>query len=472
MAMVDCYSTDTSDIGRLHPPTRNNYFFGKLLDVQHFTLEQRYVNNKRWLLNRLGFGSGVVCGLRLEVVDGQLILQPGVAIDPFGREIIVPAAVVIDPYHITDACGRTIKAVGDRSMQPAPGSGIASSGVDMGENLVTICLAYHQCETEMVPVLISDCETREGCAPSTIRESFAILVQEGGATSAIPECAIPGLFIPAENASRVDMVDLFARVLGRVDQACADVGRGACVVLGDVMLPPGGSMLVDADVSYTGRQVVLNNQLLFEMILCLWERVEQCCAQSPATPMPPATVAPTISPGVPPATVPPTEQPPATSVPPTPLLQVLEVAIMSVPAGTIDPIQTLALMRPGMDPAQPLVVKVADRPNVIQVRFDGALVEIASVIPGKTFLVERFDQTGGSLEIPGQISPVGQPGQTNTIRFQSTDQLGAGRYRVTLKGDSPAIMSTIGLPLDGDPRQLPSGNMVAGGDFVFELDVV
>src|SRR5436309_13706805 len=112
MAMADCYSENTSDIRGLHPPTRNNYFYGKLLDVQHFTLERRYGNNRRWLLNRLGFGSGVMCGLRLEVIDGQLILQPGVAIDAFGREIIVPAAVVIDPFYLTDGCGKKIKAAG------------------------------------------------------------------------------------------------------------------------------------------------------------------------------------------------------------------------------------------------------------------------------------------------------------------------------------------------------------------------
>jgi hypothetical protein len=466
--MVDCYSENTSDIRGLHPPTRNNYFYGKLLDVQHFTLEQRYGNNKRWLLNRLGFGSGVICGLRLDVIDGQLILQPGVAIDAYGREIIVPAAVAIDPYHLTDGCGKKIKAAGGAG-SPS-GSGIGQSGVDTSSDLVTICLAYHQCETEMVPVLVSDCETREGCAPSTIRESFAVLVQAGGATSAIPGCAVPGLFMPAGNASRADIVDIFARVLGRVDEACADVGGDPCVVLGDVMLPPDGGLLVDADVSYTGRQVILNNQLLFEMILCLWERVEECCASPAATPPPPTPLPPAT---VPPATsVPPTTTvPPATTAPPTPQLQVREVRILSVAPGAVGQIQTLAIMQPGIDPAQPLVAKASDRPNAIQVRFDGPTVNLASVVVGKTFLVEQASATGGISQISGQISATGQLDQTNMIRFQTIDQLGVGRYRVTLKGTSPAIMSTIGLPLDGEPKQLPSGNLVAGGDFVFQFSI-
>jgi len=38
---------------------RNRYFYGKLLDVFHFELEQNYLNAKRWLLTRLVTGYGV-----------------------------------------------------------------------------------------------------------------------------------------------------------------------------------------------------------------------------------------------------------------------------------------------------------------------------------------------------------------------------------------------------------------------------
>ena len=45
----------------LAAPERNHYFYGKLLDEQHLTMEQRYFNQKRWLLNRLTVGGGVLC---------------------------------------------------------------------------------------------------------------------------------------------------------------------------------------------------------------------------------------------------------------------------------------------------------------------------------------------------------------------------------------------------------------------------
>src|SRR5690242_20128799 len=104
--MADCYNEDTGGLRGLTTPARNNYFYGKMLDVQHFTMEQRYFNQKRWLLNRLALGSGVVCGLQFIVVNGRLALGPGVAIDPLGREIIVPAPVPIDPRRLTDECGK------------------------------------------------------------------------------------------------------------------------------------------------------------------------------------------------------------------------------------------------------------------------------------------------------------------------------------------------------------------------------
>ena len=43
---------------------RNNYYYGKLMTVRDFLDEQRYFNEKRWLINRMISGWGVVCGLK------------------------------------------------------------------------------------------------------------------------------------------------------------------------------------------------------------------------------------------------------------------------------------------------------------------------------------------------------------------------------------------------------------------------
>ena len=75
---------------KYYPFERNNYFFGKLLTVRDFENEQRYNNDKRRLGNRFLNGSGVVTGLDVVLVDDQTIsVEPGMALDFQGREIIV-----------------------------------------------------------------------------------------------------------------------------------------------------------------------------------------------------------------------------------------------------------------------------------------------------------------------------------------------------------------------------------------------
>lgn len=74
----------------LAPPRRNQFFYGKRMDVQHFRMEQDYGRLKQTLLNRLTLGKGVVCGLRVAMDGQRLTVDPGVAIDGLGREIVVP----------------------------------------------------------------------------------------------------------------------------------------------------------------------------------------------------------------------------------------------------------------------------------------------------------------------------------------------------------------------------------------------
>lgn len=150
-------------LNKLAAPQRNKYFHGELLGVHHFQMEQDYFNRKRWLVNRLGLGEGVLCGLNVTEKDGEVCISPGVAIDALGREIIVPEVVSLDPWAVTDECGKPL----------------ADKLKDTEEHTVHICLAYHECAADYQPVLVTDCNTREQCTPSTIVESYRLLVREG-----------------------------------------------------------------------------------------------------------------------------------------------------------------------------------------------------------------------------------------------------------------------------------------------------
>ena len=94
----------------LAAPQRNQYFYGKLLDATHLQMEQQYFNSKRWLTNLLLQGAGVVAGLAVvPAVNGtRLALQPGVALDGWGREIIVSTlSVPFDPRTLNDERGNS-----------------------------------------------------------------------------------------------------------------------------------------------------------------------------------------------------------------------------------------------------------------------------------------------------------------------------------------------------------------------------
>src|SRR5215831_14409006 len=94
-------TTDLGQLTELAPARRNRYYYGKLMDVRNFTMEQRYVLAKDGLYNRAVLGPGVVCGLGVDSLStaagNGLVVRAGFAIDGWGREIIVPDDVSLVP---------------------------------------------------------------------------------------------------------------------------------------------------------------------------------------------------------------------------------------------------------------------------------------------------------------------------------------------------------------------------------------
>lgn len=159
----------------LRSPVRNRYFWGKLLDAEHLELEQRYHNEKRWLLNRQAHGTGVLCGLAVELADDRkrLWLRPGVALDGGGREIVVPESFCLEhPDQLTDDLGAPV-------------------GDPVRDKTVWICLAYHECDIEPVRALVDCCDPCDGCRANAVRERFRVLVHE--APPPVPETVLDNL---------------------------------------------------------------------------------------------------------------------------------------------------------------------------------------------------------------------------------------------------------------------------------------
>ena len=143
---------------------------------------------------------------------------------------------------------------------------------------------------------------------------------------------------------------------------------------------------------------------------------------------------------------------------PPPLLKVNSVQILMVPQGAV--LETLQNL------TQPLVV--SGEPNAIQVEFNRP-IDINTVVDGQTFVVRGPDSD--SL-FAGEIVNIAD----STVRWVGHNRFTSGEYSITLVGNggigSPAITSTEGQRLDGEPKQLPSGDNKEGGNFRFILSIL
>lgn len=135
---------------------RNRYFYGKLLTVRDFEAEQSYGMNKQRLVNRLLHGSGVVCGLEIQQEsEDRIRIRPGVALDCFGREIVVPKD------HVAD--------------QIVPSSAVNCGDADKTQYY--IYLEYHERDKEPIPGVADASSCEEVCQSNRIQEGFKVRVE-------------------------------------------------------------------------------------------------------------------------------------------------------------------------------------------------------------------------------------------------------------------------------------------------------
>ncbi|HEV7994555.1 MAG TPA: hypothetical protein VGP25_22230 [Gemmatimonadaceae bacterium] len=146
---------------------RNNYFDGKRLTPDTFRVEQRYLVERRRLLNRSIHGWGLVHGYAITVEQPRdargapmLRVGAGLALDQQGRELVETGAtaIALDDLIAVDENGRRIEAT-------ALFDGIERSRYAKdGASALCILLSVHYAERNEGPVQVSDpcrCEQRE-----------------------------------------------------------------------------------------------------------------------------------------------------------------------------------------------------------------------------------------------------------------------------------------------------------------------
>ncbi|NBD22290.1 hypothetical protein [Paenibacillus glycinis] len=135
---------------------RNHYFYGKLLTSRDFKEEQTYFNQKRYLLNRLIHGHGIVWGLKVQGVDDHVLeVGSGVALDEIGREIVVDQSDRVDL----------------RQLDAIPPEAKHST-------MLYLVLLYEECPREPMPVLVNAPTCKEDCEPNRIREGYKLALTD------------------------------------------------------------------------------------------------------------------------------------------------------------------------------------------------------------------------------------------------------------------------------------------------------
>ncbi|MBI3785370.1 MAG: hypothetical protein HY270_18415 [Deltaproteobacteria bacterium] len=152
---------------------RNRYFTGKYMTERDFSAEQEYFVSRHRIHNRLLHGWGVVCGLRVDYhpdwpsapnsdcARGWVVIEPGVAIDCQGRELVVCKKRAYRLPLRPDA--------GDTTEEP-PG--------EIYDPPFLLCLQYKEEPIDYVPALYSEgaCDpTRR--EPNRVRETAELVVR-------------------------------------------------------------------------------------------------------------------------------------------------------------------------------------------------------------------------------------------------------------------------------------------------------
>ncbi len=268
-------ATSSNSADCMCAPVRNRYFYGKLLDVFHFEMEQSYFNEKRWLLNRLISGYGVVCGLNVTLGSDQqsVVVSPGVGIDKCGREIIVchPS----DPFPLPQPTPTPAPPPppGSANPRPAPVAPATNAvqtnpvpSVPNGDCNDTgvykhLCICYHECPTDPSPALGGDCDNQSLCTPGSIREKYCLKLCDGKLCAATTTSTLSSMI--SGGVLNYGMLASYVTNL----QCCAPT-TDCCIALANIKIPSQGSSYTQQNnIDITIRPLVYTADLLYELML-------------------------------------------------------------------------------------------------------------------------------------------------------------------------------------------------------------
>lgn len=137
---------------------KNKYYYGKLLTVTDFEIEQQYYAKKAKLTNRIMYGAGIASGLQVtKINETQLAVESGVAIDYDGNMILIPIPLTITLSNL---------------------SGYLYDGPQ--KDVFFLCLRYKEKEKDIVKSTNSHVSSKFNEATyNRVVESYELYLQQG-----------------------------------------------------------------------------------------------------------------------------------------------------------------------------------------------------------------------------------------------------------------------------------------------------
>lgn len=226
------------------PFERNNYYYGKLMTQREYFAEQSYFNKKRWLINKMVNGWGVVCGLEVKpiLVDSD---NPGKGYDT--------SKVKVTPGMAVDCCGREIIVYEEQVVK-----------LDPDINPGIICLEHFECKTEPVHIPFIECDQKDKFEFNRIRDSFQIVIKDPGEV----DIERPS----GENCPLLEdkLKPLDGYVCEKLMAGCPECPEQPCLVLAEITIDStrennSSEIIID---ECSKRRLVYNNPLLYDLIHC------------------------------------------------------------------------------------------------------------------------------------------------------------------------------------------------------------
>lgn len=150
------------------PSVRTRFFSGRLLTAADLEREQRYVREKLKRHNRTLHGFGIVSGLKVRMNAGQIVVEPGLALDCEGNEILIETPQSVAPPALSEAT-----SAGATSSLADSSASSSSSDLPASVHRHTMYLNVRFVEDCIEPV--SDTEG-EAVNPTVLKESFELEV--------------------------------------------------------------------------------------------------------------------------------------------------------------------------------------------------------------------------------------------------------------------------------------------------------